>query len=154
MTIATTTGQGENAYHGVEVALLGGACLKVCLSDGSGSDGAGKCLPVTGFGGDGVAGHSGRFVWYESIIRGGEGSWETPCATMPAGCGDTPADTQTVPDCWGQYGRGTRRTCRRSPYAPPHQGSGTTGSATRSGCKGSGSGLRFASVGLVGMNQL
>ena len=67
MTIATATGQGENAYHGVEVALLGGACLKVCLSDGSGSDGAGKCLPVTGFGGDGVAGHSGRFVWYALV---------------------------------------------------------------------------------------
>jgi hypothetical protein len=24
-------------------------------------------LPVTGFGGDGVAGHSGRFVWYALV---------------------------------------------------------------------------------------
>ena len=53
MTIATATGQGENAYHGVEVALLGGACLPVGFGDSSSSDLLGGGLS-----------HWSRFVWY------------------------------------------------------------------------------------------
>ena len=55
VTIATATGQGENVEQGVEVALIGGACLTVCLSDGSSSDGTG--LSGTVLSGDGGAGH-------------------------------------------------------------------------------------------------
>jgi hypothetical protein len=76
MTITTAAGQGENTYQGVEVTLISGACLTVCLSDGSGSDGTG--LGGTVLSGDGVAGHSGRFVWYESIIRGQRGHQVPP----------------------------------------------------------------------------
>jgi hypothetical protein len=55
MTIATAAGQGENTYQGVEVTLISGACLTVCRSDGSSSDGTG--LGGTVLSGDGVAGH-------------------------------------------------------------------------------------------------
>ena len=55
VTIATAAGQRENAEQGVEVTLIGGACLTVCLSDGSGSDA--PCLGGTVLGGDGAAGH-------------------------------------------------------------------------------------------------
>jgi hypothetical protein len=75
-------------------------------------------------------------VWYERILRGWRGVRCPPCATTEGG--------RTVPGRRGQYGRGTRRTDRRSPYAPPHQGSGTTGSATHTHRRGSGNGLRFA----------
>ena len=144
MTITTAAGQGENTEQGVEVTLISGACLTVCLSDGSSSDGTG--LGGTVLSGDGVAGHSGRFVWYELIIGGGEGARGTRCATTEGG--------RTVPVMRGRCGRVTRRSGRRSPSALPHQGWGTTVTATRSGCRGSGSGLRFALVGLRGMNQL
>ena len=55
VTVATAAGQGENVDQGVEVALIGGACLTVCLSDGSSTDGT--CLGGTVLGGDGGAGH-------------------------------------------------------------------------------------------------
>jgi hypothetical protein len=55
MTITTAAGQGENTEQGVEVTLISGACLTVCLSDGSSSDGTG--LGGTVLSGDGVAGH-------------------------------------------------------------------------------------------------
>ena len=55
VTIATAAGQGENVEQGVEVTLISGACLTVCLSDGSSTDGTG--LSGTVLSGDGVAGH-------------------------------------------------------------------------------------------------
>ena len=55
VTIATAAGQRENVDQGVKVALISGACLTVCLSDGSGSDA--PCLGGTVLGGDGGAGH-------------------------------------------------------------------------------------------------
>jgi hypothetical protein len=55
VTIATAAGQGENVEQGVEVTLISGACLTVCLSDSSSTDGTG--LGGTVLGGDGVAGH-------------------------------------------------------------------------------------------------
>ena len=88
--------------------------------------------------------HLAGLVAYESIIRGGEGSWETPCATMPSGCGDTPADTQTVPDCWGQCGRVNRSSGRSLPSSPLPSAWGTTVTATHNRRRGSGNGLRFA----------
>ena len=51
---------------------------------------------------------------------------------------------RTVPGMRGRCGRVTRRSGRRSPSAPPHQGWGTTGSATHTHRRGSGSGLRFS----------
>ena len=55
VTIATAAGQGENVEQGVEVTLISGACLTVCLSDSSSTDGTG--LSGTVLSGDGVAGH-------------------------------------------------------------------------------------------------
>ena len=54
-------GPGENVEQGVEVALVGGACLAVRLSDGSGGDGAGFV------GDEGLRGHGG-WVAYETKI--------------------------------------------------------------------------------------
>ena len=54
-------GQGENVEQGVEVALVGCACLAVRLSDGSGGDGAGFV------GDEGLRGHGG-WVAYETKI--------------------------------------------------------------------------------------
>ena len=55
MTVATAAGQRENVEQGVKVTLISGACLTVCLSDGSSTDGT--CLGGTVLGGDGGAGH-------------------------------------------------------------------------------------------------
>ena len=49
-----------------------------------------------------------------------------------------------MPAMRGRCGRVNRRSGRILPSAPPHQGWGTTGSTTRTGCKGSGSELRFS----------
>ena len=54
-----------------------------------------------------------------------------------------------MPGRRGQRGRVTRRTCRRSPYALPLPGWGTTESATGSHRRGSGNELRFSWVGVV-----
>ena len=46
--------------------------------------------------------------------------------------------------CWGRCARVTHSSGRTLPYAVPPPGWGTTGSATRTGCRGSGSELRFS----------
>lgn len=62
-------GQGENVEQGVEVALVGGACLAVRLSDGSGGDGAGFV------GDEGLRGGS-SVVFHEINILHGRAQWE------------------------------------------------------------------------------
>jgi hypothetical protein len=80
-------------------------------------------------------------AWYESIIRGGEGARGTRCATMPSG--------RTVPGMRGRCGRVNHRSGRSPPSAPLRAGWGTTGSATHTGCRGSGSELRFSFGGVA-----
>lgn len=73
-----------------------------------------------------------------SVYRVGVGDRRSPCATIAGG--------RTGRDCWGRCERVTHRSGRILPYALPLPESETTETATRKHCRGSGSGLRFASV--------
>ena len=84
----------------------------------------------------GVGGH--RFSLLVDVIslQGQRGGTAPDCATRRGG--------RTVPGMKGRCERVTRRSDRSLPYALPPLGWGTTGSATRTHYRGSGSELRFS----------